>query len=221
MSDEIFSKKGIKKAITESRETLNLVPKMFINPGEAFSKIIEIAKFQKLINFLIIYYICFSPFVFLLGTFLIFKQVEPNMLTIIFSTPLLLIAAVVSCAAIAGYTLIVSYIFSGIYYFLGKLFKAEGKYNDVLSAMILYVAATAIITLPIRLYKELSDSLIKNLNLSGLNLVYIGIIFLLSVIYIPSVLSKSLKINLPRAFILTILPYLIFFISSILGFILI
>ena len=214
-------KSTVYKAIKESQEMLNLVPKLFVKPGEAFSRIIEIAEFQKLINFLIIYYICFSPFVFLLGIFLIFPQVEPNMLTIIFSIPFLLIAAVVSCAAIGGYTLIVSYVFSGIYYFLGKLFKAEGEYNDVLSAMVLYVAATAIITVPIRLYKDLSNYIVEGLDVSGLNIVYIGIIFLLSVIYIPSVLSKSLKINLPRAFILTILPYLIFFIGSFLGFILI
>jgi len=214
MSDELFSKKGLKKAIKESQEILNLVPKMYIKPGEAFSKILEIAKFKKLYNFLIIYYTCFSPFFVLLMGSLIFSQVEASLLTVMFSMPFLLIAAVVSCMAIALYALLVSFVFSGIYYFLGKLFKAEGEFNDILSVMILYVASTSLIVLPIVSCEELPESVIENLNLSGLNMASFIIVILVSLIYLPAALSKSLKINLPRAFGLTLLPYFIFLIVA-------
>lgn len=216
MSDEIFSKKGLKKAIRESQEILNLVPKMYIKPGEAFSKIIEIAKFQKLCNFLVIYYTCFSPFLFLFGTFLIFEQVELTLLESIFFIPGLFIAAVVSCGLIGGYALIIAYIFSGIYYLFGKLFKAEGKYNDVLSAMVLFVAAGGLITIPEGFilwgYKEIYVK--GSTEVLAMTIIYILTIIFLSIIYLPMAFSKSLKISLPRAFVLTILPYLMFLIGT-------
>jgi len=215
MDEEVFSRKGIKKVIKESQEILNLVLKMYIKPGEAFSKIIEIAKFQKLLNFLIIYYVCFSPFVFLFVISFLFEQVEASLLTVIFYIPFLLIAAVISCAQIGIYALIVAYIFSGMYYFLGKLFKAEGKFNDVLSAIVLFVAAGGLITVPegfiLWIYKKICVE--GSTEVLSITIIYILTIMLLSIIYLPMAFSKSLKINLPRAFILTILPYLILFIG--------
>jgi len=219
MSDEIFSKKGLKKAIRESQEILNLVPRMYIKPGEAFSKIIEIAKFQKLCNFLVIYYICYSPLLFLLGVSLIFMKGESGLLTVIFYIPFLLIAAVASCGLIGGYALIISYISSGIYYFLGKFFKAKGKINDVLSAMVLFVASVGLITVPEGFmlwgYKELYVE--GSTEVLTMTIIYILTIIFLSIIYLPPALSKSLRINLPRAFILTILPYLILLIGAVIG----
>jgi len=222
MAEELFSKKGIKKAIKESREILNLVPKMYIKPGEAFSKIIEIAKLQRLINFLIIYYICFTPFVFLFVVSIFFKQFGASLLTVIF-IPFLLIAMVVFCAQIGIYALIASYIFSVIYYFLGKLFKAEGEFNHVLSTMVLFIAAGGLITIPEGFilwgYKQICGK--GSPEVLAVTIIYILTIMSLSIIYLPMAFSKSLKITLFRAFILTILPYLIFFIGSFLVFILI
>ncbi len=205
-----ISRENIAKIFRESKEILILIHRMYIKPGESFTRMIEIATMKKIIKSLIVYYTFFSPLMVIYGITYIFtiNGGSNSLLLWIFTIIFSLSMGIVTGLGFSWTALFAVSIIGGIYYGLGKILGYKGSFSDVLSAVTLYIAGASIIVLPELITIWIFTNL--GIKITGLISVWFFTIIFFNVVYLPVALAKSFKTDILKSFIIANLLPLLF-----------
>jgi len=190
----------------DNKGIIFLIPKMLFKPKESFSRVLEIATIQKIAESLMVYYSFFAPLVVAYGITIIFvKGISSLSLSqLIFNILASLLMGAITGLSFTTTSIFFVYMISGFYYFFGKFFGSKESFDKVFSVISLYIAGTSILIVPELIVIWIFGNLNIDSTLLSTIFFFSGLFF--HIFYLPTALSKGLKLNIYRSIVLMLLP---------------
>jgi len=189
--------------LKDNKDMILLIPKTLFSPGDNFSKVIRKATYHKILETLVGFFSFYSPLMVVFGISYMFKLgLEFSLFGWIFTIIYSLLMGACTGISFGISVLILGRLGSGVFYFLGKFFGGRGSFHEVFSAIGIYISAASIFALP----EFLLIVIFKNFGYDYTLLMVILLITMIffHILYLPIALSKSLKINRFKSFIIAL-----------------